>query len=638
MKAILTSIIILWSILGLTGCGSDSGFDKNALAPSGILRVVNAVSDAPLLVAEFGKQSLGQVNYAEIGSATRVIPDLSRETTISYVEDNELIPLISIDLSVPEDQLITLVVVGSMAAPEIIQVNENLENFTEDTYEAEFAFIHAAAAGPDELELNLTDIQTGTETTVNLPKYTTSPYVSVATSEVLLITFAFSKPVTNFADDDIVVSSGTLDNISSSDEGLTYTANFTSMQEFDGNTSITVANDSYTDTDGNPGVGDVLAMPANSETPRLLITSSGADLAAGETAAITFTFSEIVSGFTDEDITISGGTLDAITTSDDGLTYTATFSPAEDQDGNRSISVANDTYTDSEENNGTGDLLVFQGSIDTPTLAIISSTNSPYSLTALNATDQETLWQSGTFQVTTQNRSLIIFLDHYGPDTGKTRAQLINTAGMFTFPEENLEAALRMINLIPDQTAVDFYVNDQLTAEDLLFTDQTLYLPIEPDEYAIKVTVADDPENILLEDSTFLYSGEYHSLYVTGLAEAINPILITENYRVIANQAQLSIIQSAPSTDLLDVYLVKQGESISDLNPNGNNISPLTAARLILQADSYDVTLTGSEDKTVLAGPETANFEAGHIYRLLIQDPPAGGTPPVIVISENLIE
>ena len=501
MKATVTTIILLWSILGLTGCGSDPGFDKNAPAPSGIIRVVNAVSDSPLLVAEFGKQSLGQINYGEVGAITRVIPGISRATTISFIEQNELTELTSVDLLVPQDQAITLIVVGTMAAPSVIQFSQNLEEFPEDANEAEFAFIHAAAMGPDELELTFTDNEAGVETTVNVPKYTASPYVSVTTSEKSIITFSFSEAVTDFTDDDIMVSSGTLDSITTDNGGLIYTAVFTPLEDVIGNTSITVANDAYMDSDGNLGVGETLTIQANSDTPRLIITSSGADLAAGETAGITFTFTETVSGFTDDDITVSGGTLDAITTSDEGLTYTATFTPAAEQDGNRAIAVANDTYTDSDDNNGTGDILVFQSSLDTPTLSISQSTNNPYDLLITDPAGMEPLWQSGTFQVTPRSRSLIIVLDHFGPDSGKTRALLINASGMFTFPEENLEAAVRLINLIPDQTAVDFYIDDQLYAEDSLFSDQSPYLSLEANEYPIKVTVADAPESILLEDS-----------------------------------------------------------------------------------------------------------------------------------------
>ena len=635
MKTTLFTIIVLLSVLGLSGCGSDPGFDKHAASPSGLVRVIHAVPDAPLLVAEFGKQSLGQINYGESGAITRVIPDLSRETTISFVEQNKLTELTTIDVLVPQSQLITLIITGTMAEPEIIQVNELRGDSTENETNAEFSFVHAAAKGPEEIQLTLTDDLTDSDTVVNISKYTSSPYVSVVTGKTLIITFSFSEAVTGFADDDIVVSSGTLSNISTGEVGTSYTATFTPNDEYDGNISISVVNDAYADSDGNPGLGDTLTIQASTATPRMTITSSPADFAAGETATITFTFSETTLGFADSDITVSGGTLDAINSSDEGLSYTAMFTPTPEHNGNFGIAVANDAYTDSDDNYGTGDVWAIQASTDTPTLAITVMTDNPYSLSAMNTAAMSSLWQSGTFQATAATRSLIIVLDHHGPDPGKTRALLVNSSAAFTFPEENLQAALRLINLVPDQTAVDIYSNEELISEDLLFTDQAPYMALNTGSYLIKVTTANDPENILLEETTFVYSGEYHSLYVTGLADAISPLLLIDNHRTIENLAQLNIIQSAPSSDLLDVYLVKQGESITNLNPNGNDINPLTVAGFTVEADTYDIVVTGPSDKTILAGPETVQMDAGHLYRILIRDPQGGGSPPVIVVTEE---
>jgi hypothetical protein len=638
MKATLFTIIVLLSVLGLSGCGSDPGFDKHAASPSGLVRVIHAVPDAPLLVAEFGKQSLGQINYGESGAITRVIPDLTRETTISFVEQNKLTELTTVDVLVPQNQLMTLIIAGTMAEPQIIQVNEHRDDSAENETNAGFSFVHAAAKGPEEIQLTLTDDLADSDTVVNVSKYTSSPYVSVVTRKTLIIIFAFSEAVSGFADDDIIVSSGTLSNISPGEIGTSYTATFTPNDEYDGNISISVANDAYTDSDGNPGLGDTITIQASTATPRMAITSSPADFAAGETATITFTFSETTLGFTDSDITVSGGTLDTINSSDEGLTYTAIFTPAPEHDGNFGIAVANDAYTDSDDNYGTGDVWAIQATTDTPTLAIVANTDNPYSLSAMNTSGMSTIWQSGTFQATAATRSLIVVLDHHGPDPGKTRALLVNGSGAFTFPEESLQAALRLVNLIPDQTAVDIYSNDELISQDLLFTDQVPYMALNTGSYQIKVTTANDPENILLEETTFVYSGEYHSLYVSGLADAISPLLVIDNNRTIKNLAQLNIIQNAPSSDLLDLYLVKQGESIADVNPNGNDISPLTIAGFTVEADSYDVVVTGPSDKTILTGPETVQMDAGHLYRILIRDPQGGGNPPVIVVTEEGIQ
>ncbi|WP_265733752.1 Ig-like domain-containing protein, partial [Acinetobacter baumannii] len=123
--------------------------------------------------------------------------------------------------------------------------------------------------------------------------------------------------------------------------------------------SISVADNTYTDLAGNLGTGDVLdgtdGFVVDIIPPTLAITTDDLALAAGETANITFTFSEAVTGFDVSDIAVVGGTLGALTTTDN-ITWTAVFTP--DGTGTApSISVADNTYTDLAGNLGTGDVL-----------------------------------------------------------------------------------------------------------------------------------------------------------------------------------------------------------------------------------------------------------------------------------------
>ncbi|WP_254633419.1 Ig-like domain-containing protein, partial [Acinetobacter seifertii] len=84
--------------------------------------------------------------------------------------------------------------------------------------------------------------------------------------------------------------------------------------------------------------------------PTLAIGTDDLALAAGETANISFTFSEPVIGFDATDITVVGGTLTGLSTTD-GVTWTAVFTP--DGTGTApSISVANGSYTDAVGNPG----------------------------------------------------------------------------------------------------------------------------------------------------------------------------------------------------------------------------------------------------------------------------------------------
>ncbi|HFF8041498.1 TPA: BapA/Bap/LapF family large adhesin, partial [Acinetobacter baumannii] len=202
----------------------------------------------------------------------------------------------------------------------------------------------------------------------------TTDDLALAAGETANITFTFSEAVTGFDVSDIAVVGGTLGALTTTDN-ITWTAVFTP----DGTgtaPSIAVADGSYTDLAGNLGTGDVLdgtdGFVVDIIPPTLAITTDDLALAAGETANITFTFSEAVTGFDVSDIAVVGGTLGALTTTDN-ITWTAVFTP--DGTGTApSISVADNTYTDLAGNLGTGDVLDgtdgFVVDIIPPTLAI----------------------------------------------------------------------------------------------------------------------------------------------------------------------------------------------------------------------------------------------------------------------------
>ncbi|MEN3479338.1 BapA/Bap/LapF family large adhesin, partial [Acinetobacter baumannii] len=202
----------------------------------------------------------------------------------------------------------------------------------------------------------------------------TTDDLALAAGETANITFTFSEAVTGFDVSDIAVVGGTLGALTTTDN-ITWTAVFTP----DGTgtaPSIAVADGSYTDLAGNLGTGDVLdgtdGFVVDIVPPTLAITTDDLALAAGETANITFTFSEAVTGFDVSDIAVVGGTLGALTTTDN-ITWTAVFTP--DGTGTApSISVADNTYTDLAGNLGTGDVLDgtdgFVVDIVPPTLAI----------------------------------------------------------------------------------------------------------------------------------------------------------------------------------------------------------------------------------------------------------------------------
>ena len=70
------------------------------------------------------------------------------------------------------------------------------------------------------------------------------------------------------------------------------------------------------------------------------IVMDDTDLKVGETATVTITFSEAVTNFDNSDLTVESGTLTAVSSSDGGVTWTATYTPTDDvEDPTNVISV-----------------------------------------------------------------------------------------------------------------------------------------------------------------------------------------------------------------------------------------------------------------------------------------------------------
>ncbi|QPV60014.1 BapA prefix-like domain-containing protein [Acinetobacter seifertii] len=212
--------------------------------------------------------------------------------------------------------------------------------------------------------------------------------LNLAAGETTTVTFTFSEPVTGFDATDVAVAGGTLAGLASTDGGKTWTATFTQ----DGTAtppSLSVANGTYTDLAGNPGSGASLAgLTADITPPTLAISASDLNLSVGESTTVTFTFSEPVTGFDASDVSLTGGTLAGLASTDGGKTWTATFT----QDGTStlpSLSVANGTYTDLAGNPGSGANLA--GLVLVPTITAHDNVDSvaidivPLTTTGINA-------------------------------------------------------------------------------------------------------------------------------------------------------------------------------------------------------------------------------------------------------------
>ena len=180
----------------------------------------------------------------------------------------------------------------------------------------------------------------GTAPTVALTSDASNPQ-----SGVFEITVTFSESVSGFTADDITVANGTKGSLSGS--GTTYTMDITPSS--DGAVTVDVAANVAQDAAGNNNtVASQLSVLTDGTAPTITLTGpSGVVTAAFTAIAI---FSEAVTGFALDDITVTNGTASSLVTGNAPV-YTFTVTPT--LGTTVSISIAANKVTDTAGNANT---------------------------------------------------------------------------------------------------------------------------------------------------------------------------------------------------------------------------------------------------------------------------------------------
>lgn len=247
---------------------------------------------------------------------------------------------------------------------------------------------------------------------------TLAPTVSIASSAAALkggdsatLTFTFSEAPIDFTVGDLTATNGALSGFTATANPLVYTVVFTPSGGLTGTGVVSIAGGAYSDAAGNLGQGAVSSVIAiDTVAPSMVISSSQASLKAGETASITFTFSELPTGFDLADVSVSGGVLSDLQTTGNPYVYVATFTPtANIASGTATISVGNGAYSDLAGNAGQGastPSLTFQTVRPTATIDVADSSLRIGESSLVNFTFSEAVTGFTTADVAVANGTL----------------------------------------------------------------------------------------------------------------------------------------------------------------------------------------------------------------------------------------
>jgi hypothetical protein len=96
-----------------------------------------------------------------------------------------------------------------------------------------------------------------------------------------------------------------------------------------------------------------------------------------------------------------------------------------------------------------------------------------------------------------------------------------------------------------------------------------------------------------------------------------------------AGQARLRVINAAPSTTSVDIYVTDADDVLADVDPKASDLTPEEAsAYLALAAGSHRVRVTSAGSTTnVLLDVEELELDAGDVRTLIVLDDADGGAP-----------
>ena len=212
------------------------------------------------------------------------------------------------------------------------------------------------------------------------PSVTISSPVSSPTNKTFIATFTFSENVTGFDISDVSLGNATASNFTTISNTV-YSALITPTTT--GNVTIDVAADVANDTatNGNSAATQFTTL-YDATNPTITISSSVSN-STNSSFTATFTFSETVTGFAIEDITLNNATASNFTASSSTI-YTALITPT--IEGNVTVDVAANKVNDASNNgNIASNQLTTIYDITSPTITITSpvsnTTNSAFTAT-----------------------------------------------------------------------------------------------------------------------------------------------------------------------------------------------------------------------------------------------------------------
>jgi hypothetical protein len=187
-------------------------------------------------------------------------------------------------------------------------------------------------------------------------------------------------------------------------------------------------------------------------------------------------------------------------------------------------------------------------------------------------------------------------------------------------------AQLRILDASPDAGVIDAYQNNTGLAYNLQFGTVTTYVAMQPGTYTLSAEKSGTRQR-LVAGSAALVGGRQYTEVIGNVAGDLQEVVLEDqNQPAPAGQIAIRLLNEAPRTGHVDVYLVPRGGRLANTSPVAVNLafSGLTSY-INVPAGAYavDVVPTGtalvSSTATLMSGAQVA-YESGSVRTVVILD------------------
>jgi hypothetical protein len=250
-----------------------------------------------------------------------------------------------------------------------------------------------------------------------------------------------------------------------------------------------------------------------------------------------------------------------------------------------------------------------------------------YVLTFTAAGDPLTVhFESSTFFLASQTSSLLSIFDTDPNDTGLWSVRAFFSAGgSGVISAANSTATARFYHASTELATADIYNDETLMAPPIVtnhaFGDVTPDMEMPVGTNLLFYTAAGNSGAPLFDDGTTILATTHRNVYAVGNFDALRTVTYIPNRRSVETLARFSFINTALNYPFVDLYVVKTGIDIANVFPTFFGVSvgnaPVTNS---FNAGSFEIYLTPTGDKAVIAGPLALDMMLGDVFEYIAYD------------------